>query len=73
MARVPADAGYFTDLMPAFLLAGVGFGVCEPAIQLGALSRVAPSDAGLASGLVQTMTEIGGAVGVGVEDDPCSG
>ncbi len=64
LARIPADAGYLTDVMPAFLLAGVGFGFCEPALQLGALSRVAPSDTGLASGLVQTMTEIGGAVGV---------
>ncbi len=64
MARTPADAGYLADLLPAFLLAGVGFGFCEPAVQLGALSGVAPSDAGLASGLVQTMCEIGGAAGV---------
>ncbi|TQM06448.1 MFS transporter [Pseudonocardia kunmingensis] len=64
LARIPADAGFVSDLLPAFLLAGVGFGFCEPAVQLGALSRVAPSDTGLASGLVQTTTEIGGAVGV---------
>ncbi len=64
MARMPADAGYLTDLLPAFLLAGVGFGFCEPALQLGALSGVAPSEAGLASGLEETMREIGGAAGV---------
>ena len=64
LARVPADAGYVTDLLPAFLLAGVGFGFCGPALQLGALSGVSRSDAGLASGLVETMSEIGGAAGV---------
>jgi predicted MFS family arabinose efflux permease len=64
LARVPADAGYVTDLLPAFLLAGVGFGFCGPALQLGALSGVPRSDAGLASGLVETMREIGGAAGV---------
>lgn len=64
MARVPADAGYLTDLLPAFLLAGVGFGFCEPALQLGALSGVATSEAGLASGLEETMREVGGAAGV---------
>ncbi|OZM78033.1 MFS transporter [Pseudonocardia sp. MH-G8] len=64
MTRVPADAGYVTDLLPAFLLAGVGFGFCGPALQLGALSGVSRSDAGLASGLVETSREIGGAAGV---------
>ncbi|TDD15116.1 MFS transporter [Kribbella turkmenica] len=64
LARVPADASYVTDLLPAFLLAGVGFGFCGPALQLGALSGVSRSDAGLASGLVETSREIGGAAGV---------
>jgi EmrB/QacA subfamily drug resistance transporter len=64
MARVPAGAGYLADLLPAFLLCGVGFGFCGPALQLGALSGVPRSDAGLASGLVETMREIGGAAGV---------
>ncbi|GAA0944563.1 MFS transporter [Pseudonocardia zijingensis] len=64
MARIPADAGYLTDLLPAFLLAGVGFGFCGPALQLGALSGVAEADTGVASGLVETTREIGGAVGV---------
>lgn len=66
LARVPADAGYVTDLLPAFVLAGVGFGFCGPAVQLGALTGVSRSDAGLASGLVETMGEIGGAAGVAV-------
>jgi EmrB/QacA subfamily drug resistance transporter len=64
LTRVPADAAYVTDLLPAFLLAGVGIGLCAPAAQIGALSGVTESTSGLASGLVETMREIGGAAGV---------
>ncbi|TDC51715.1 MFS transporter, partial [Actinomadura sp. KC345] len=64
LARIPADAGYLDGLLVPFLCAGVGFGLCEPAIQIGALTGVAHSDAGLASGLVETTREVGGATGV---------
>ena len=64
LARVPADAGYGKDLLPAFLLAGLGFGFCGPALQIGAMSGVSKEDSGLAAGLVETMREIGGAAGV---------
>lgn len=64
LARVPADGGYLDALLPAFLLAGIGIGLCEPALQIGALSGVAEAESGFASGLVQTMVEIGGAAGV---------
>lgn len=66
LARVPADAGYTADLLPAFLLAGVGFGLCGPAVQIGALTGVSQPAAGLASGLVETARELGGAAGVAV-------
>jgi EmrB/QacA subfamily drug resistance transporter len=64
MARVPADAGYLVDLLPAFLLAGLGLGLCGPSLQIGALTGVAESESGVASGLVETMREIGAAAGV---------
>jgi EmrB/QacA subfamily drug resistance transporter len=64
LTRTPLHANYVTDLLPAFLLVGVGFGLCGPALQIGALSGVTRSAAGLASGLVETMREIGGAAGV---------
>ena len=64
LARVPAEASYVTDLLPAFVLAGVGLGLCAPSVQIGALSGVSESTSGLASGLVETMREIGGAAGV---------
>jgi predicted MFS family arabinose efflux permease len=66
LARIPADAGYLDGLLPAFLVVGIGFGFCGPALQIGALSGVAASDTGLASGLVETMREIGGASGVAI-------
>jgi EmrB/QacA subfamily drug resistance transporter len=64
LTRVPADASYLSDLLPAFLLAGIGIGLCAPSVQIGALSGVSESASGLASGLVETMREIGGAAGV---------
>ncbi len=64
LSQMPADAGYLAGLLPAFLLAGLGFGLCVPSLQIGALSGVSGAEAGLASGLVETMREIGGAAGV---------
>jgi predicted MFS family arabinose efflux permease len=64
LMRVPPGAEYGTDLFPAFLLAGIGIGLCAPTVQIGALSGVAEPEVGLASGLVETMREIGGAIGI---------
>jgi sugar phosphate permease len=64
LTRVPADANYAADLLPAFLLAGVAIGLCAPSAQIGALSGATDSTSGLVSGLVETMREIGGAAGV---------
>ncbi|MDZ5620380.1 MFS transporter [Nocardioides sp. HM23] len=66
LARVPADADYWTDLLPAFLLAGIAVGAAAPAIQIAALAGVEERLTGLASGLVETSREIGGAIGVAV-------
>ena len=62
--RVPADASYAADLLPAFLLTGIAIGLCAVSVQIAALSGVASHASGVASGLVETMREIGGAVGV---------
>ncbi len=64
LTQVPANANYFTDLLPAFLLAGVAIGLCAPSIQIAALTGISDSASGFASGLVETMREIGGAAGV---------
>jgi len=64
LAGAPHDAGYAADLLPGFALAGVAGGLCFPSLQIAALTGVRPSLAGLASGLIETAREIGGAAGV---------
>lgn len=64
LTRVPAGGDYLTDLLPALFLAGVGGGLSAPSAEIRAQSGVTHSTTGLASGLVETMREIGGAVGV---------
>ncbi len=66
LARVPAEADYWTDLLPAFLLAGIAVGAAAPAVQIAALAGVEERLTGVASGLVETSREIGGAIGVAV-------
>ncbi|HEX8051042.1 MAG TPA: MFS transporter, partial [Solirubrobacterales bacterium] len=55
-----------TDLLPPFLLIAVGIGTAFPAIMTVAMSGATPSDAGLASGLVNTSMQVGGAIGLAI-------
>jgi EmrB/QacA subfamily drug resistance transporter len=63
-ARTPVDGGYWVDLLPLMLLFGAGAGLSFPALMMLAMSGATPSDAGLASGLVNTTAQVGGAVGL---------
>jgi EmrB/QacA subfamily drug resistance transporter len=63
-ARLPVDGSYFWDLFPAFLITGIGMAVAFIPITIGALAGIRESDAGIASGLVNTTQQIGGAIGV---------
>ena len=65
-ARSPVDGNYLTDLLPPLLLIGVGVGTSFPAIMTLAMSGATPADAGLASGLVNTSMQVGGAIGLAV-------
>ena len=65
-ARTPPAASYAGDLLPPFLLIGVGVGTSFPAIMTLAMSGATPEDAGLASGLVNTSMQVGGAIGLAV-------
>jgi EmrB/QacA subfamily drug resistance transporter len=65
-ARTPVDGDYVVDLLPPFLLIGIGVGTSFPAIMTLAMSGATPSDAGLASGLVNTSMQVGGAIGLAV-------
>jgi EmrB/QacA subfamily drug resistance transporter len=64
LTRIPPGADYVTDLLPALLLAGFAIGLSAPSVQIGALSGIGERTMGVASGLVETMREIGGAVGI---------
>ena len=65
-ARTPVDGNYLTDLLPPFLLIGIGVGTSFPAIMTLAMSGATPEDAGLASGLVNTSMQVGGSIGLAV-------
>jgi EmrB/QacA subfamily drug resistance transporter len=64
--RAPLDATYATDLLPSFLLLGVGAGLSFPSLMTLAMSSATPSDSGLASGLINTSVQVGGALGLAV-------
>jgi EmrB/QacA subfamily drug resistance transporter len=66
LTRAPLDSGYVVDLLPAMLLFGIGAGLVFPALTTLAMSGATPSDAGLASGLLNTTLQVGGAVGLSV-------
>ena len=65
-ARAPVDGTYLTDLFPVMLLLGGGAGLAFPALMTLAMSGATQSDAGLASGFVNTTTQVGGAIGLAV-------
>jgi EmrB/QacA subfamily drug resistance transporter len=65
-ARAPVDGSYWTDVMPVMVLLGLGAGVGFPALMTLAMSGATPSDSGLASGLVNTSAQVGGALGLAV-------
>jgi EmrB/QacA subfamily drug resistance transporter len=66
LSRIPADGRYLADLLPALLVTGAGLGASFVALSIGALDGVSDRDAGLASGLVNTTQQVGGALGVAV-------
>jgi predicted MFS family arabinose efflux permease len=62
--QVSVGGSYVTDLLPGFLLIGVGIGFAFVPISIAALAGVEPREAGLASGLINTSQQIGGALGI---------
>ena len=65
-ARVPVEADYLVDVLPSMLLLGVGFGFAFPSLMVLAMSGAGEHDSGLASGLVMTTQQVGGALGLAV-------
>jgi EmrB/QacA subfamily drug resistance transporter len=65
-ARVPVDGSYLSDLLPSMVMFGVGAGLSFPSLMTLAMSGATRSDAGLASGLVNTSLQVGGALGLAI-------
>jgi len=65
-SRISVDGSYWSEVLPAMVLIGSGAGLSFPALMGLAMSGVEPSDAGLASGLVNTTLQVGGAIGLAV-------
>ena len=66
LARTPVDATYVRDLLPPMVLIGLGAGLGFPSLMMLAMSGATESDSGLASGLVNTSAQVGGAIGLAV-------
>ena len=62
--QVSLGGSYVADLLPGFLLIAVGMGFSFVPISIAALAGVQPAEAGLASGLINTSQQIGGALGI---------
>jgi MFS family permease len=63
-AQLPVHGHYFWDLFPGFVVSGLGLAFVFIPVSIGALTGVRPADAGIASGLISTSQQIGGAIGV---------
>jgi EmrB/QacA subfamily drug resistance transporter len=65
-AQIPVHGSYARDLLPGYLLVGFGLALSFIPVSIAALAGVGPRDAGLASGLLNTSQQVGGAIGVAV-------
>ena len=65
-AQVPVQGDYVTDLLGPMLLAAVGLGFAFVPVTIAAVSGVSDDDSGLASGLINTTQQIGGALGLAI-------
>ena len=64
--QAPIDGDYLIHILPVMVLLGIGAGLCFPALMTLAMSGATPGDAGLASGLINTTAQVGGALGLAV-------
>ena len=64
--QISPDGTYWADLFPGFILVGIGLGFSFVPVSIAALGGIMPQEAGLASGLINTSQQIGGALGVAI-------
>jgi EmrB/QacA subfamily drug resistance transporter len=65
-ARAPVDGSFAIDVLPSMILLGIGAGMAFNPVLLAAMSDVEPTEAGLASGVVNTAFMMGGALGLAI-------
>ena len=65
-ARAPVEGSFVIDVLPPMLLLGLGAGIAFNPVLMAAMNDVAPSESGLASGIVNTSFMMGGALGLAV-------
>jgi EmrB/QacA subfamily drug resistance transporter len=65
-AQIPVHGRFVADLLGGYVLVGVGLALSFVSVSIAALSGVGPKVAGLASGLINTTQQVGGAIGVAV-------
>ena len=66
LSQISVDGSYVADVLPAMVLMGIGAGLSFPSLMSLAMSGVDPTEAGLASGMVNTTLQVGGALGLAV-------
>jgi len=66
LSRIPVNGSYLTDLFPGLMMMAIGMGLTFVPITLIATTNVDEADAGLASGLINTAQQVGGALGLAI-------
>jgi MFS family permease len=66
MSQISVGGSYFAEVLPAMVLIGAGAGLSIPSLMSLSMSGVRPEEAGLASGMVNTSLQVGGAFGLAV-------
>jgi EmrB/QacA subfamily drug resistance transporter len=65
-SQVPADGSYVANLLGPMILAAIGLGFAFVPVTIAAVSGISPDDSGLASGLINTSQQVGGALGLAI-------
>jgi hypothetical protein len=66
LLRLDVGGNYWVDLLPSIMVMSIGMGLTFVPVTLIATSGIEPGDAGLASGLLNTSQQIGGALGLAI-------
>jgi MFS family permease len=66
LARTPVGGTFWTDVAPAFVIMGAGFGLAMPQVTSLAMAAAPSEHSGAASGFVTTTQQVGGVIGLGV-------